>query len=173
MKQRVMIAMALLCQPKLLIADEPTTALDVTIQAQILGLIRDLQRKTRTAVIFITHDMGVVAQMCDDVVVMYAGRIVERGAIDAVFAHNEHPYTRGLLRSIPRRSGARKSELPTIEGVVPSLLTLPPGCRFADRCWRRRQRTEAEQRRCFDVDPPLEPKTHTAAACHYPVGNLA
>jgi oligopeptide/dipeptide ABC transporter ATP-binding protein len=173
MKQRVMIAMALLCQPKLLIADEPTTALDVTIQAQILALIRALQRKTGTAVIFITHDMGVVAQMCDDVAVMYAGRIVEHGAIEAVFAHSEHPYTRGLLRSIPRRNVARKSELPTIEGVVPSLLVPPPGCRFADRCWRRKERTAAEQQRCVEVDPLLEPKAHTAAACHYPVGSVA
>jgi peptide/nickel transport system ATP-binding protein len=174
MKQRVMIAMALLCEPKLLIADEPTTALDVTIQAQILALIRELQGKMGTAVIFITHDMGVVAQMCDEVAVMYAGRIVERGAIGAVFANGAHPYTRGLLSSIPRRGAvARKSELPTIEGVVPSLLAPPPGCRFADRCWRRRQRTEAEQRRCVDVDPPLEPKAHTAAACHYPVGSVA
>ncbi len=174
MKQRVMIAMALLCEPKLLIADEPTTALDVTIQAQILGLMRDLQRKTGTAVIFITHDMGVIAQVCDEVAVMYAGRIVERGAIEAVFTHNEHPYTRGLLRSIPRKTpGQRKAELPTIEGVVPSLLAPPRGCRFADRCWRRKERSEAEQRRCVEIDPPLEPKVHTIAACHYPVGNLA
>jgi len=173
MKQRVMIAMALLCQPKLLIADEPTTALDVTVQAQILALIRALQRRTGAAVIFITHDMGVVAQMCDEVAVMYAGRIVEHGASDAVFAHNEHPYTRGLLRSIPRRHVARKSELPTIEGFVPSLLVPPPGCRFADRCWRRKERTADEQRRCVEVDPPLEPKAHTAAACHYPVGGTA
>jgi oligopeptide/dipeptide ABC transporter ATP-binding protein len=173
MKQRVMIAMALLCQPKLLIADEPSTALDVTIQAQILALIRDLQRKTGAAVIFITHDMGVVAQMCDEVAVMYAGRIVERGTIDAVFAHSEHPYTRGLLRSIPRKGVARKSELPTIEGVVPSLLAPPPGCRFADRCWRRKERSAAEQQHCFEADPPLAPKTYAAAACHYPVGGVS
>ena len=172
MKQRVMIAMALLSEPRLLIADEPTTALDVTIQAQILDLIRDLQARTGTAVIFITHDMGVVAEMCDEVAVMYAGRVVERGDIVAVFEHSEHPYTRGLLRSIPRKGIDRKSELPTIEGVVPSLLNLPPGCRFSDRCWRRKERTPAEQQRCVDVDPPLEPKTHSLAACHYPVGNL-
>jgi oligopeptide/dipeptide ABC transporter ATP-binding protein len=171
MKQRVMIAMALLCQPRLLIADEPTTALDVTIQAQILVLIRELQRKTGAAVIFITHDMGVVAQMCDEVAVMYAGRIVERGDVGAVFERSEHPYTRGLLRSIPRKGVPRKSELPTIEGVVPSLLTPPPGCRFAERCWRRKQRSEAEQRRCFEVDPALEPKGRTVAACHYSVGD--
>jgi len=172
MKQRVMIAMALLCQPRLLIADEPTTALDVTIQAQILALIRALQRKTGTAVIFITHDMGVVAQMCDEVAVMYAGRIVEHGTLEAIFTHSEHPYTRGLLRSILRRGVPRKSVLPTIDGVVPSLFVPPPGCRFADRCWRRRQRTVAEQQHCVGVDPPLAPKAYTAAACHYPVGDV-
>jgi oligopeptide/dipeptide ABC transporter ATP-binding protein len=170
MKQRVMIAMALLCEPRVLIADEPTTALDVTIQAQILDLIRTLQRESGAAVIFITHDMGVVAEMCDEIAVMYAGRIVERGDIVAVFEGSEHPYTRGLLRSIPRKGVARKSELPTIEGVVPSLLDLPAGCRFADRCWRRRERTEAEQRRCVEEDPALESKGNSAAACHFPVG---
>jgi peptide/nickel transport system ATP-binding protein len=170
MKQRVMIAMALLCQPRLLIADEPTTALDVTIQAQILTLIRELQQQTGAAVIFITHDMGVVAEMCDEVAVMYAGRIVERGEIVDVFEHSEHPYTRGLLKSIPRKGVARKSELPTIEGVVPSLIEPPRGCRFAERCWRRRERTDAEQRRCIDDDPALEQKRRTQAACHYPVG---
>jgi peptide/nickel transport system ATP-binding protein len=172
MKQRVMIAMALLSEPRLLIADEPTTALDVTIQAQILDLIKELQARTGAAVIFITHDMGVVAEMCDEVAVMYAGRIVERGDIVSVFEHSEHPYTRGLLNSIPRPGIQRKSELPTIEGVVPSLLALPPGCRFSDRCWRRKQMTPQEQQRCFDVDPPLEPKTYNGAACHYPVGEL-
>jgi oligopeptide/dipeptide ABC transporter ATP-binding protein len=172
MKQRVMIAMALLSEPKLLIADEPTTALDVTIQAQILDLIKDLQARTGAAVIFITHDMGVVAEMCDEVAVMYAGRIVERGEIVSVFEHSEHPYTRGLLRSIPHKGIARKSQLPTIEGVVPSLMCLPPGCRFSDRCWRRRQMSAVEQQRCVEVDPPLEQKTHNRAACHYPVGNL-
>jgi peptide/nickel transport system ATP-binding protein len=172
MKQRVMIAMALLSEPRLLIADEPTTALDVTIQAQILDLIKQLQARTGAAVIFITHDMGVVAEMCDEVAVMYAGRIVERGEIVSVFDHSEHPYTRGLLRSIPRKGIDHKSQLPTIEGVVPSLLELPPGCRFSDRCWRRKERTPAEQQRCFEVDPPLEPKTYNRAACHYPVGDL-
>jgi peptide/nickel transport system ATP-binding protein len=170
MKQRVMIAMALLGEPKLLIADEPTTALDVTIQAQILQLIRDLQRRLGTAVIFITHDMGVVAEMCDEVAVMYAGRIVESGDIVRVFEGSEHPYTKGLLRSIPKKGIARKSLLPTIEGVVPSPLDLPKGCRFADRCWKRRQVSEAQQVRCFEEDPPLEPKPNSLAACHYPVG---
>jgi oligopeptide/dipeptide ABC transporter ATP-binding protein len=172
MKQRVIIAMALLAEPRLLIADEPTTALDVTIQAQILDLIKELQARTGAAVIFITHDMGVVAQMCDEVAVMYAGRVVERGDIVAVFEHSEHPYTRGLLKSIPRKGIERKSELPTIEGVVPSPLDLPPGCRFSERCWRRKEMSAAEQQRCFEVDPALEPKTHSLAACHYPVGNL-
>jgi peptide/nickel transport system ATP-binding protein len=173
MKQRVMIAMALLSEPRLLIADEPTTALDVTIQAQILDLIRELQRRIGAAVIFITHDMGVVAEMCDEVAVMYAGRIVERGDVLSVFERSEHPYTRGLLQSIPGPGVPRKSQLPTIEGVVPSLLTPPPGCRFADRCWRRRELTEADQRRCVTEEPPLEQKTFNLAACHYPVGGAS
>ena len=172
MKQRVMIAMALLCEPKLLIADEPTTALDVTIQSQILYLIKELQKRTGSAVLFITHDMGVIAAMCDDVAVMYAGRIVEVGDIVQIFEHSEHPYTKGLLRSIPRREIPRKSELPTIEGVVASLLLPPKGCRFAERCWRRREQTEADQRRCLDEDPPLEQRAHGRAACHFPVGEV-
>jgi oligopeptide/dipeptide ABC transporter ATP-binding protein len=170
MKQRVMIAMALLSEPKLLIADEPTTALDVTVQQQILYLIEDLQKRTGAAVLFITHDMGVIAQMCDDVAVMYAGRIVELGDVVQIFERSEHPYTKALLRSMPRQGVASKSELETIEGVVPSPLNLPPGCRFADRCWRRVERSEVEQRRCFEEDPKLERKEHTLAACHYPVG---
>jgi oligopeptide/dipeptide ABC transporter ATP-binding protein len=172
MKQRVMIAMALLTEPKLLIADEPTTALDVTVQAQILHLIRELQQRTGTAVLFITHDMGVVAEVCDDVAVMYAGRIVEQGSVLDIFEQSRHPYTAGLLRSIPRRGAqARKSALPTIEGVVPSLLHPPPGCRFADRCWRRRERSASEQRRCIDEDPLLAPRAQGLAACHYPLGD--
>ena len=127
MKQRVMIAMALLCEPQLLIADEPTTALDVTIQAQILHLIRELQKRTGAAVLFITHDMGVVAEMCDEVAVMYAGRVVEQAGVVDIFERSRHPYTRGLLRSIPQKGRANKAELPTIEGVVPSLLN-PPRC---------------------------------------------
>ena len=170
MKQRVMIAMALLCEPKLLIADEPTTALDVTIQSQILSLIKELQQQTGTAVLFITHDMGVIAEMCDDVAVMYAGRIVELGEVEHVFERSEHPYTKGLLRSIPRKGVSRKSELPTIEGVVPSLLDSPQGCRFAERCWRRTQLTAAEQERCLDDAPELDQKGHSLAACHFPVG---
>jgi oligopeptide/dipeptide ABC transporter ATP-binding protein len=170
MKQRVMIAMALMCEPKLLVADEPTTALDVTIQSQILYLIKELQKKTGAAVLFITHDMGVIAEMCDAVAVMYAGRIVELGDIVQIFERSEHPYTKGLLRSLPRKGVSRKSELPTIEGVVPSLLNPPKGCRFADRCWRRSELTGSEQLMCFDEDPALEQKEHSLAACHFPVG---
>ena len=135
MRQRVMIAMALACKPKLLIADEPTTALDVTIQAQILELLKKLQEQLGMAVLLITHDLGVVAEYAQDVVVMYAGRVVERAPVKEIFARPLHPYTRGLLGSIPRivRGGERK-RLPTIEGVVPDLRDLPPGCRFADRC---------------------------------------
>jgi peptide/nickel transport system ATP-binding protein len=134
MCQRIMIAMALICGPRVLIADEPTTALDVTIQAQILGLMKQLRGETGTAILLITHDMGVVADLADDVAVMYAGRIVEHGPAEAVFADPRHPYTRLLLRSIPRLEGARKTRLPTIEGVVPDLRDWPSGCRFRARC---------------------------------------
>ncbi len=169
MKQRVMIAMALLGNPRLLIADEPSTALDVTVQAQILQLIRELQEETGAAVLFITHDMGVVAQMCDEVAVMYAGRVVEQGAVVDVFERSRHPYTRGLLRSVPRRGVGRKSELPTIEGVVPSLLRPPPGCRFAERCPHRRGLGEVEQRRCVEEDPELRGEAGARVACHFPL----
>jgi len=169
MKQRVMIAMALLCEPQLLIADEPTTALDVTIQAQILYLIRELQKKTGAAVLFITHDMGVVAEMCDEVAVMYAGRVVEQGHVTDIFKRSRHPYTKGLLRSLPQKGAAKKSELPTIEGVVPSLLNPPSYCRFADRCWKRKRLREADQKRCYSEDPALRPHGNGTVACHYPV----
>jgi oligopeptide/dipeptide ABC transporter ATP-binding protein len=169
MKQRVMIAMALLCEPLLLIADEPTTALDVTIQAQILHLIRELQRKTGAAVLFITHDMGVVAEMCDEVAVMYAGRIVEQDDVFDIFKRSRHPYTRGLLRSLPQKGTDKKADLPTIEGVVPSLLDPPQFCRFADRCWRRKRLSEGEQKKCFEEDPVLRPFEGGLVACHYPV----
>jgi oligopeptide/dipeptide ABC transporter ATP-binding protein len=138
MRQRVMIAMALACKPKLLIADEPTTALDVTIQAQILELLKKLQEQLGMAVVLITHDLGVVAEYARDVVVMYAGRVVERASVKEIFGRPLHPYTKGLLGSIPTpertaQRGAR-TRLPTIEGVVPDLRSLPKGCRFADRC---------------------------------------
>ena len=169
MKQRVMIAMALLCEPQLLIADEPTTALDVTIQAQILHLIRELQKRTGAAVLFITHDMGVVAEMCDEVAVMYAGRVVEQGSIGEIFKRSRHPYTRGLLRSLPQKGMGKKSELPTIEGLVPSLLDPPPYCRFAERCWKRKSLDDDKQRRCFTEDPKLRPFGESLVACHWPV----
>ncbi|TAJ26366.1 MAG: ABC transporter ATP-binding protein [Reyranella sp.] len=133
MRQRAMIAMALACGPQLLIADEPTTALDVTIQAQILDLMRGLRRDTGTAIILITHDLGVVAEMADDVAVMYAGQIVERAAVRDLFARPEHPYTVGLLGSIPRLDEKRE-RLPSIEGRVPDMTRPPGGCRFAARC---------------------------------------
>ena len=137
MRQRVVIAMALACKPDLLIADEPTTALDVTIQAQILDLMRQLQSEMGMAIILITHDLGVIAEMCDDVIVMYAGRIAEQGPVETIFKQPSHPYTRGLLNSIPRLEAPRKSRLETIAGVVPGLAELPAGCRFQNRCpWR-------------------------------------
>ena len=136
MRQRVMIAMALACQPRLLIADEPTTALDVTIQAQILELMADMKDRFGMAIMLITHAMGVVAETCQRVVVMYAGRIVEEAPVEALFANPRHPYTQGLIRSIPRvdRAAEQKERLEAIPGSVPSLLTPPPGCRFAQRC---------------------------------------
>jgi peptide/nickel transport system ATP-binding protein len=133
MRQRVMIAMGLACEPRLLIADEPTTALDVTIQAQILELMRSLQQETGTAIVLITHDLGVVAEVADDVVVMYAGRIVERGPVQALFNAPQHPYTVGLLGSIPRLDTTHQ-RLASIEGQVPGPQQLPKGCSFADRC---------------------------------------
>jgi peptide/nickel transport system ATP-binding protein len=133
MRQRVMIAMALACDPRLLIADEPTTALDVTLQAQILDLMRELKAEARAAIILITHDLGVVAEVCDEVAVMYAGEIVERAAVDDLFTAPQHPYTVGLLGSIPRLDH-RAAQLATIEGMVPNMAKPPAGCRFAARC---------------------------------------
>jgi oligopeptide/dipeptide ABC transporter ATP-binding protein len=161
MRQRVMIAMALACRPEILIADEPTTALDVTIQAQILALIRELQTETGMAVIFITHDLGVIAELCDDVVVMYAGKIAEVAPVGELFANPRHPYTRGLLASIPTLDTPAKQPLRVIEGVVPGLDDLPPGCRFANRCRHRRAV-------CDEAPPPLETvgTAHTAA-CYF------
>ena len=133
MRQRVMIAMALACEPRLLIADEPTTALDVTVQAQILDLLRELQAETGMSVILITHDLGVVAEMADEVAVMYSGRVVERGTAREIFEDPQHPYTLGLLGSIPRLDEERETLL-AIDGTVPPPFALPPGCRFAPRC---------------------------------------
>jgi len=147
MRQRAMIAMALACGPGLLIADEPTTALDVTIQAQILDLMRGLRRDTGTAIILITHDLGVVAEMADDVAVMYAGQIVERAPVRALFARPEHPYTVGLLGSIPRLD-ERRERLPSIEGRVPDMSRPPDGCRFAARC-------PFVEPACREATPPL------------------
>ena len=145
-RQRVMIAMALSCGPHLLIADEPTTALDVTIQAQILELLRELKAESLSTVILITHDLGVVAEVCDEVAVMYAGEIVERAPVDALFAQPEHPYTIGLLGSIPRLDH-RTDRLAAIEGLVPSMNEVPAGCRFAPRC-------PFSSERCHHERPP-------------------
>ena len=136
MRQRVMIAMALSCQPKLLIADEPTTALDVTIQAQILELMHEMKDKFGMAIMLITHAMGVVAETCQRVTVMYAGKVVEEAPVETLFGDPRHPYTQGLIRSIPRidRAVSRQARLESIQGTVPSLLNPPPGCRFAARC---------------------------------------
>jgi peptide/nickel transport system ATP-binding protein len=134
MRQRVVIAMALACKPDFLIADEPTTALDVTIQAQILELIKELQADMGMSVILITHDLGVIAETCDEVVVMYAGKVAERGSVFDIFDRAAHPYTRGLLKSIPTLNTEPKSTLSVIDGMVPGLLDLPEGCRFENRC---------------------------------------
>jgi oligopeptide/dipeptide ABC transporter ATP-binding protein len=153
MAQRVMIAMALACEPELLIADEPTTALDVTIQAQILDLIRNLRDQTGTAVILITHDLGVVAEMCDRVAVMYAGEIVEQADVTTLFRTPRHPYTRGLIASIPLVGDVR-DELSVIPGNVPNLIDLPNGCRFAPRC---ASRVAEDNAMAIDVHPGLYP----------------
>ena len=155
MRQRVMIAMALACNPKLLIADEPTTALDVTIQAQILELLNDLRKQRQLAVLLITHDLGVVAEVADRVAVMYTGRIVEESPVDELFARPKHPYTEGLLRSVPKLSiadVAEKARLETIEGVVPRPTDLPPGCHFAPRCRHRMPRCTQEEIPLYQLD---------------------
>ena len=159
MRQRAMIAMALACRPRLLIADEPTTALDVTIQAQILELMRQLRDETGTAIILITHDLGVVAELAEDVAVMYAGRIVEKAPVRELFARPQHPYTVGLLGSIPQLD-REQSRLAAIEGQVPDPYAAPPGCRFAPRCpWMTDK--------CRD-EPPLEPvENGQLARCWY------
>jgi oligopeptide/dipeptide ABC transporter ATP-binding protein len=153
MAQRVMIAMALACLPELLIADEPTTALDVTIQAQILDLLRRLQSEMETAIILITHDLGIVAEMCQRVAVMYAGRIVEQADVLTIFDSPKHPYTVGLIGSVPVL-GVVKDKLDVIPGSVPNLVNLPPGCQFAPRC---RPRVEHGLTICTEKEPELKP----------------
>ncbi|MEC7110384.1 MAG: ABC transporter ATP-binding protein [Planctomycetota bacterium] len=165
MRQRIVIAMALACEPEILIADEPTTALDVTIQAQILRLMQDLQKKINTAIILITHDLGVVAQVCDRVIVMYAGQIVEVASVTELFHTPQHPYTRALLDSLPRTDATGNGQrLPAIEGIVPSLFELPEGCRFHQRC-------RFAQEQCKAQPPQLEEhsKLHSAR-CFFPLG---
>lgn len=149
MRQRTMIAIALACNPNLLIADEPTTALDVTIQAQILELMKDIQKKMGTSIILITHDLGVVADMCDRIVVMYAGKVVETGTLDEIFYRPQHPYTKGLLKSVPRLDTNKNEALTPISGTPPDLLNPPQGCAFCARC-------ESAMKICQDNDPILE-----------------
>jgi peptide/nickel transport system ATP-binding protein len=165
MRQRVMIAIALCCEPNILIADEPTTALDVTIQAQILDLMAGLKRKLGTSIILITHNLGVVAQFCDRVMVMYAGRVIEEGPVRDIFHRPQHPYTRALLDSIPRQGGKEHGKrLPTIEGIVPGLHNLPAGCRFADRCAFVRPEV------CRPIEPDLGPgHDPRPVRCHFPL----
>ena len=164
MRQRVMIAMALACKPKLLIADEPTTALDVTIQAQILKLMNDLKRQTGTSILFITHDLGVIHEMADEVAVMYCGQIVEKADAEEIF-HNSvysHPYTEGLMTSIPRLNTPKGKRLDAIPGAVPNPLYLPKGCKFAPRCKYCTQK-------CLEAEPPLtEVAPDHQVRCFYP-----
>lgn len=164
MRQRVMIAIALCCEPDILIADEPTTALDVTIQAQILALMADLKTRLGTSILLITHDLGVVAQVCDRVIVMYAGRIIEKATVSDLFKRPQHPYTKALLESIPK-AGQKTPDgrLPTIKGIVPSLFDLPKGCRFQDRCPYKEQK-------CVDIEPDLVPHAFPdrPVRCHFP-----
>ncbi len=162
LRQRVMIAMALICHPELLIADEPTTALDVTLQAQILDLLRSLRDELGMGILMITHDLGVVAEFCDRVAVMYAGRIVETAPVRALFRHPRHPYTRGLMDSIPRMDTPREQALATIEGMVPAPGRRGAGCAFADRCSRALER-------CRTALPVLSGDGGHAAACWNPV----
>ncbi len=165
MRQRVMIAMALCCEPDVLIADEPTTALDVTIQAQILDLMNGLKEKLDTAIILITHDLGVVAQVCDRVQVMYAGRVIESASVYDLFHTPRHPYTKALLESIPKAAKTRvkSARLPAIEGIVPSLWELPKGCRFQDRC-------SIATDHCIELEPDLiTDENNRSVRCHTPI----
>ncbi len=163
MRQRAMIAMALINNPQLIIADEPTTALDVTVQAQILDLLMDLQREFGSAIIVITHDLGVVAQMADDILVMYAGRAVERASAEALFYTPEHPYTWGLLSSMPRMDQERQARLRPIRGNPPSLINVPSGCAFNPRC-----EFASNQLGCFSVEPPFDQASEHPVRCLIP-----
>ena len=162
MRQRAMIAMALACEPQLLIADEPTTALDVTIQAQILDLLRSLQSELGMSIIFISHDLGVMAEFAHQIAVMYAGKIVECAPTETIFRDPRHPYTRGLLRSLPSARN-RGERLPTIQGIVPDLRALPHGCRFQDRC-------ELVTSECRIDEPELELHEQSDVACFHAEG---
>ncbi|TIC86124.1 ABC transporter ATP-binding protein [Crenobacter intestini] len=164
MRQRVMIAMALLTEPELLIADEPTTALDVTVQAQILALLKDLQRDFGTAIVMITHDLGVVAGLCEQVVVMYGGRVMEQGGAEALFYRPTHPYTVGLLGALPRLD-RDDEELVSIPGNPPNMARLPKGCPFSERCGYA-------DARCVDTLPPLVVSGEVMRACHRPAAEI-
>ncbi len=165
LRQRVMIAMALSCNPKLVIADEPTTALDVSIQAQILDLLQDLKAQLRFALIFVSHDLGIIANLSDKVIIMYAGKSMEVAPTESIFARPIHPYTAGLLNSAPSLSSSRQNPLSPIEGVLPDLTRLPPGCPFAPRCGHRTTECDASM-------PPLQlhGEDHLTA-CYHPLGN--
>jgi oligopeptide/dipeptide ABC transporter ATP-binding protein len=165
MRQRVMIAIALACNPSLLIADEPTTALDVTIQAQILNVMRDMQKETGISILLITHDLGVVAEIADRVLVMYCGRLVEEGDVHSLFEHPLHPYTKGLMESVPKLKGPSEKHLHTIPGVVPSLSEIPDGCPFYSRCSHATEKCQA-------ASPPLEQVgSMRSVACWNPLSN--
>ena len=168
MRQRIVIAMALICEPDILLADEPTTALDVTVQAQILALLRELRTRTRAAIVLVTHDLGVIAEVADRVLVMYAGRVVEQTDVTRLFSHARHPYTEGLRRSIVPLEGPLPERLPSIGGNPPIPAALPPGCAFAPRCAYAFER-------CSTAPPPLAPVApEHLAACYYagPLGRV-
>ncbi|MEI8327455.1 MAG: oligopeptide/dipeptide ABC transporter ATP-binding protein, partial [Betaproteobacteria bacterium] len=168
MRQRVMIAMALLCEPQVLVADEPTTALDVTVQAQIIALLRDLQRDFGTAIVMITHDLGVVAGLCDEVIVLYGGRVMEQAQANDIFYQPSHPYTVGLLGAIPRLDQGEQA-LVAIPGAPPNMSRLSPGCPFAERC-------ALAEARCTTGRPTLSPSAHNPAvrrACHKSLQDIA
>lgn len=167
MRQRIMIAMAILCKPKLLIADEPTTALDVTVQAEIMNLLNDLKKEFNMTIILITHDLGVVAGQCDEVIVLYGGRVMEKGPVEDIFYNHKHPYTKGLLNSIPKinQASSKNSELIVIPGNPPSLLNLPKGCPFNARCTYKIPIC-ADQMPALEIVPAKTEVTKHAKACH-------